>query len=285
VAKPKPAAAKPKPVFAPGSNDSIATVLVHKIDAKPDVPLINGAEDEDIWEAAAEEFVKLAREDGRKLRVCIKAAYFSDTIFFLVRWYDKSEDKTHETLIWNEKDQKYFTGEDKEDSIVLLFYLNDVDDTCMKSGEEASGDYWHWQAARSKGSGHAYDGRITLSSLKLADANSYTAKDGRQIWIQKVKDSGNAPWKKQLPNKFIGNNTPSYLSEKPTKSSADVKAKGDFDKNRWTVEFSRKLNTDNADDIVFGIKNEYKFAIAVYDGSVDQSHYTSQVIRLVFQNN
>lgn len=57
---------------------------------------------------------------------------------------------------------------------------------------------------------------------------------------------------------------PKYGFQSPTGSRADVKAKGYWNNGRWTIEFARKLNTNNMDDILLEKKGkDYSFATSI----------------------
>jgi hypothetical protein len=258
-------------------------LLVSEIRDTLMIPDIDGSQDDKLWADVSETEVLLMKRDGEKLSVAIRAAYYSDSIFFLVSWADESKNETHETLIWDKKEKEYVPGGDIEDSLALMFYFNDVNGSCMTSGETVSADYWHWRAARSKGPRYAYDGMINISGLKLPRANSYKAKSGGKVWIQSVRDSGSSPWRIHLPVKYIGERVPSYVPSKPTISSADVKAVGKHDDGVWAVEFLREMDTDHNDDIAFDPEKSYRFSIAVYDSSTKGDHFTSPIINLRFE--
>ena len=285
--KPKVEIIEPKvqePERKVGKSQGVSnTVLAHKIDEEKNAPSIDGLDNDSIWGKISPEEIKLVREDGQKITVSVKAAYFSDTIFILASWADSTKNNTHETLTWSKNKKEYTMGKDIEDSVALLFYMGDVKNSCMTSSTGTTADYWRWCAARSDKSQYAFDGMIKTSASKLAHANSYKGEGGKKIWIQKLQDSGVAPWKIQLPVKFIGDKIPSYLPETPTISSADVRARGGYVKDRWVVEFSRELNTNHSDDIVFDTAKKFLFAIAVYNGAMGRDHFSSQLIELTFE--
>lgn len=75
---------------------------------------------------------------------------------------------------------------------------------------------------------------------------------------------------------------PSYvICDDPSGSRWDVEAKGTYYQGRWTVEFKRKMNTGNSDDVVFNIDDEIGMVIAVGDNFKDP-HYGFEPILLKF---
>ncbi|UCF79123.1 MAG: hypothetical protein JSW03_02385 [Candidatus Eiseniibacteriota bacterium] len=61
---------------------------------------------------------------------------------------------------------------------------------------------------------------------------------------------------------------PSYVVKFPTGSRGDVKAKGEWDEGRWTVELRRAMRTwQEAEDVAFYPGRTYNFAVAVWNGS------------------
>ncbi|KPJ58710.1 MAG: hypothetical protein AMJ46_13765 [Latescibacteria bacterium DG_63] len=61
---------------------------------------------------------------------------------------------------------------------------------------------------------------------------------------------------------------PSYVVKFPAGSRGDVKAKGEWDEGRWTVELRRAMRTgQEAEDVAFYIGRSYNFAVAIMNGS------------------
>ncbi len=75
---------------------------------------------------------------------------------------------------------------------------------------------------------------------------------------------------------------PSFvIFEDRSGSRWDVEAKGTYFEGRWTVEFKRRMNTGNGDDVQFIIGDEIGIVIAVGD-DVKQPHYGFEPILLKF---
>jgi hypothetical protein len=61
---------------------------------------------------------------------------------------------------------------------------------------------------------------------------------------------------------------PAYVVKYPTGSRGDVKAKGEWDEGRWSVEMRRAMRTGQPDeDVAFYPGRSYNFTVAVMNGS------------------
>jgi hypothetical protein len=66
---------------------------------------------------------------------------------------------------------------------------------------------------------------------------------------------------------------PFYYQSKPAGSRGDISAAGAWVDGKWTLEFSRKLNTGESDDIQFNdLDKSYYFGIAIHDHSEGGNH-------------
>ncbi len=262
--------------------NSKKVLTVHKL-PRNKVPKVDGISKESLWRRISPTDFILTKADGKRVTVQLKATYSRSTIYILAVWPDRTRNESHETLVWDRRKGEYYNDKDMEDSISFLYYMDDLKNSCMKSGIETEADYWHWRAARLKGSKFSFDGKLKISSTQLPHANPYPSHNGKVVWIQKKNDRGKTPWKIQLPIKYEGDKVPSYRPRDPTGSAADVSARGRYTKNKWTVEFSRKLSTGNSDDVDFDIKKKQPFAVAVYNSSAKQDHFASDLLTLEFQ--
>ncbi len=90
----------------------------------------------------------------------------------------------------------------------------------------------------------ASNGNLTLSDNTVIPATDAAYKQG----------SGN----KRIPSVWI---------ENFTGSKADVAISAVHTGSGWVAEFSRKLNTTNADDVVFDITKEFPFGLAIFNNA------------------
>jgi hypothetical protein len=117
---------------------------------------------------------------------------------------------------------------------------------------------------------------ITQSEIDLGEAKTITEiyTDG----TMKDEDGTTVPTNTQIPF---------YYQSKPTGSRGDIMAQGIWENGKWTLEFSRKLNTGYSHDIQFNdLMGSYRFGIALHDRSEGSSHKTDpSVYKLTFTEN
>lgn len=231
--------------------------------------------------------VKPAEGDDSPIDVRVSAVCTADEIFFLVSWPDESKDDTHKTWVWNETAKAYQEGPDREDVVALAFAHTGVFSGDMLDGQEAVWDVWQWKAARTGPSGHAMDKTHRYTKAKPeGSAKSFEARDGSTIWIARPEDAGDPVEKKQpAPSTFTEERVSQYIIGSPKGSAADVHSKGQWGDGRWTVEFSRKIDTGNADDTSFAQGIPVSMSVAVFDHVEHIHHRVAQVWELeVFRN-
>lgn len=103
------------------------------------------------------------------------------------------------------------------------------------------------------------------------------------IYIDRPEDSGRSTTMSQpKPADFIATSVFQYSAQLATESAADIRAKGEWAKGRWTVEMERRLNTGHSDDVRFDLSEGYPMAVAVHDSEEYQNHSVSGVVRLRF---
>ncbi len=250
-------------------------------------PTIDGNADDGAWRAAIPLELSASRviepNIGVSTHVQISSVYTDTSLFFLVRWDDPTEDASHKSWIWNKKSKAYEEGQDREDMFAIAFEFIGTFTGDMLSGEEGIWDVWHWKAARTNPQGYAMDKTHVYSKTKPErKANSYKAKNGLDIWIERPEDKGDSVEKKQKPPEtHQGDKIPQYVAGTPSASAADVKAKAKRANGKWTLEMERALNTENPDDVTFDPRLSYRMAIAPFDktGHMDKA---SGIILLSF---
>ena len=76
---------------------------------------------------------------------------------------------------------------------------------------------------------------------------------------------------------------PKYVArEQLPKGMDDIKAKGVWQEGKWHLEQSRKLDTQQADDVRFTPDSSVKGAIAVFDHDDNNKHFTSTTLLFKF---
>lgn len=249
-------------------------------------PKIDGSPDDAAWKEAAE--LRLDAEGrggaskGKKTPVTLRAAVDDQHVYFLLRWQDASEDKTHKSYAWNDEKKAYEAGKDLEDNAALSFPIKGRFTANMLSGEDELWDIWHWKAFRTGPAGYAMDRTHVYSAAKPeGKAKEYDAANGKKIWIARPEDKGDSVTKEHAaPKDKQAASPPHYEAVKPAGSAADIQTGHSFKDGWWTVEFRRKLNTGNADDAAIPASGKVPLGIAVFDKSEYENHFTAGPIEL-----
>jgi PAS domain S-box-containing protein len=164
------------------------------------------------------------------------------------------------------------------------------------------GDLWYWKAARTNPLGYADDQWIDNTLIAGYDHEAKEAalrRDSTESlleglssgYMRNINERGDAPryYKPQIDDENIfifwedvkkgrvlevagrtfrkGYTVPGYILRRPTGSQGDIDAKGTWRNGRWTVEFRRKLQTGNPDDVQFDVSKTYRFGVAVMDNT------------------
>ena len=217
--------------------------------------------------------------------VVLKAGYYDGSIYLVVKWPDATENRTHNTWVWDKAKQRYLAGDDKEDGIALKFDMGGDFDYCMLTGKEYMADVWTWRAARTDPAGLAEDGMHVFSRHAIARAGAKQILNGPgEIWIKRTADKGSKIYLINFPSEYVADRVPRYtIQPDPFGSVADVTAKGKWADGFWTVEFMRKFDTGHDDDVQFELDKPIKGAIAVFDNAEAYHHSTSGTITFRFE--
>lgn len=215
--------------------------------------------------------------------VSLRSGVHGDSVYFLIEWDDGSMDDQHKPYVWDAASNKYVAGKQREDRLAIQFAMKGDYDTNWLSGKLFTADTWHWKAARSNGLGIAQDKTTVIRSDKAKKAFETVAGNGNTIYIQRLSDAGSKLYSTKRYSTKDKDIMPKYvLASSVSGSIADVKAKGVWSNGKWTLELSRKLNTGNADDVVFNLGQAVLGGIAVFDHSGDDDHSHSNTISFQF---
>ncbi len=194
----------------------------------------------------------------------MKAAVVGDQFFLALKYPDSSEDSSAKQWEW--RGDKYVEGKQREDMLALRFHMRGDFDRSMLSSKDYTVDVWLWSAARTNPSGLAEDMTHYVTTKMLDSAAEYESPDKKTIYIKKLRDAGNAPYKLLArPKENKGEKLPSFQLTPSSGSAADVAAKGRWKTGYWQVEFGRALNTGHADDAVFKPGEKIIGQIAVFN--------------------
>ncbi len=214
--------------------------------------------------------------------VAVKSGVFGDEVFVLLQWKDSTHDKEHKPYVWDAANEKYKKGKKQEDRFAINFAMEGDFTADWLSGNIFKADMWHWKAGRSNPIGIAQDKMTIITTEKAKQVYTATAKNGKEIYILRPSDSGDALYTTKRYATKEKDVMPKYILNENAKGSiADVKAKGVWENGQWTLELKRKLNTGHPDDVVFTKGQALAASMAVFDRSGNENHNISDT--LVFQ--
>ena len=216
------------------------------------------------------------RNHTGNIAVDLRAGVFGDRIYFALRWPDDAADTEYKGWEW--LGNRYVEGKKRDDGAALRFHLSGDYDRSMLSAKTYVADVWFWSAARTNPTGHAEDWTHRISTRMIEDAAEYAVKGLGTVYIKKVRDEGQGPYRfLPRPKTKIAGRLPSFeLVKSPSGSAADVLAKGRWSQGKWSLEFSRKLSTGNPDDASFAAGQTILGQVAVFNRSGDENKSVSE---------
>jgi hypothetical protein len=143
---------KNEPWQPQGFDNGLVIPATHML--KPAV-IIDGKDDELVWRDAQEVEVPLFY--GNVESVSLKALYTDDEVFIRVRWADDTESREHKPWKWSAANERWVTGPQIEDSVMLSFEAGCEWAPSLIEGYDYDFDAWHWLAARTDPLGQALD--------------------------------------------------------------------------------------------------------------------------------
>ncbi len=220
-------------------------------------------------------------------KVTLKAIYTDTDIFFLATWHDKTKDNHHKPWKWNKENEEYEAGKEREDRLSFRFPISGDFQSNMLAAVDSVVDVWQWKAARTNNGEYIHDKHHIYSPNELKGKfSTHYSLEGKEVYLVRVTDGGKSPYESNDIDPFThqGDLVPKYVPKKPeNQDGLDVKAKGAWNNDMWTVEIGRKLDTGHAaTDAVFVPEAGVKMDMAVFDRVGDHFHATSQTIDIVF---
>lgn len=252
-------------------------IVAAKVDG---APLIDGSADDAQWGRAR---TYVTRDQASGIDIELRALYTEKQIFILTRYPDEDESRSHKPWIWNQDSKVYEMGPDREDTFIFKWSLvgNQVD-LGMRSDDVYSADVWFWKACRTDPSGYADDKIQRLCYMQAPKTKQVISRSGKTGFFSRRGDAGSSAYKSVVYIDYVGDRVPQYQWYTPTGSRGDIRAKGVWKDQHWTIEFSRALVTGHDDDIQFDIGGRYLFGISRYeiagrqpDPSLTQPYYGS----------
>jgi len=226
-------------------------------------PVIDGIGDDAAWKKA-QHIVTYDNIAG--IDVTLKAVYTNTKIFFFVSFTDPDESRIHKAWIWDKKMKIYTLGPDREDCFVFKWNMNpEPVDLSILSDSSYVSDVWFWKANRTDPAGYADDKINRFNPFKSKKSKKLVSKSGKTMFIKREGDEGKPAYQTTIYDQYQGDKLNNFKHQIPSKSRADIRAKGIWARGKWTIEFERKLNTGHFDDIQFNIEKVYLFGISRYE--------------------
>ncbi|OGV36110.1 MAG: hypothetical protein A2020_03345 [Lentisphaerae bacterium GWF2_45_14] len=148
-------------------------------------------------------------------------------IFFLVRFKTPAPLDEHRRWNWDKKSGIYVPGNELETTLNLVI--------APHAKTSLFADLWVWRAGRT-------------NPMASAD-DLYISYDSEKSVPQVFPDKGQSAWYSRYFSDYAGDIIKRFYLRTPSGSAADVSAKGSWKDSEWTIEFSRKLDTGNIDDL------------------------------------
>lgn len=226
-------------------------------------PIVDGARADTQW---AEAKTIITRDKIANIDVSLSAVRTDRQIFFLVDFPDPDQSLMHKAWVWDSKEQVYKMGPAREDVFVFKWNLEPHPvDLSIFADNAYRADIWFWKACRTDPVGFADDKYQCLRSDVFKGSKQIISRSGRPWYIGRFGDQGDPAYKTKIYVAYQGDMAPRFENVMPTGSRADICAKGRWANGRWTIEFSRLLNTGHEDDIQFKPGGTYQFGISRYE--------------------
>lgn len=211
------------------------------------LPVIDGLGEDEIWLKNQELVVQ---DIVANHNLYFSAVHNGEAIAIKIRFPDETENLEHKALLWDEASSSYQIGPKREDTMVLKWAMNSLyDDLKLNSNSSYQADIWYWKAFRTDPVGFADDKYQTYSRIPKNKSKRLRSKDGALFFLQRRGDSGSSTYKTNILIDKVAAEEPNFIHRQPDGSRADIKAKGKWQANEWTVEFMRKLDTGYKDDV------------------------------------
>jgi hypothetical protein len=261
--------------------------------------------------------------EGQIVEMKAKSVYTEDEVFFRFEWPDKDKSmKKNSWIRSGDKWVKQKLDEDRLGVVFEIDRIdkfatkgcailchneskNEKEWYYSTSNKKEKGDFWHWKAARSNPVGYTEDGFLKDNPSKEPEkARKRDAGKGKAANNRTSDKSGPAymqdPGEKAslenvllaseaieiTPDSVINNSVwiPGYLMNMGWSGSfADIKTQGVWKDGKWVVMMSRKLNTENDDDVQFNTRKKYPFMMASFDNAHEHNSHNSEVLKLMFK--
>lgn len=226
-------------------------------------PTVDGKATEAFWQQAQAVTVHDRVAD---IDISLRAAHDGSKLYLLVQFPDPDESRSHRAMVWNPQLQSYENGPSREDCFVVKWSMSGVEsDLTLTESRPYRADIWYWKAHRTDHAGYADDKMHIYSSTRNKKAKLLLSDSGKVFYLQRNGDQGEPAYKPKLQVEHTEDTIDKYEFQEPSGSRADVRAKGSWQDGRWTLEFARKLQTGNSDDLQMELSGSYRFGVSRYE--------------------
>lgn len=200
------------------------------------------------------------------LDIDLRSVHTDESVFFLVVYPDLTENRRHKYLAWDNSLKAYRSGPMHEDSFVFKWSMEPRPVDLSISGDTPyKADVWYWKANRTDPVGYADDKHHYYGSIKMPESLPLYGRSGHVMYLTRMADEGQPAYDSQFYGRRINPEMPRYINHQPQGSRSDVRAKGCWQDNRWTIEFSRNLKTGHSDDVQFETDRTYRFGVSRFE--------------------
>ncbi|MBI4231216.1 MAG: hypothetical protein HY608_10310 [Planctomycetes bacterium] len=253
-------------------------------------PVLDGHIDE-MWSMAPPLTVDVREAMGgdHPKPVVLRTVHTNDSFFILAQWPDATRSDMRDPYIWSNQKQAYDRPSRPDDQFAIQFPMTEDFSISMLTVTHAyQSDVWHWKAGRGNPIGWVDDKYHVISQTPIdhPKAARHDIHGGRTVYILRAQDAGRSPYRvKDPPAAYEGDVVDSFVQQEPDGSMADVRGKGVYDGNGWTLEMGRRFNTGHPDDdAVIDPARDNRCAIAVLDDELYEEHSVSSLILLRFKD-
>lgn len=224
-------------------------------------PVIDGSCNDAAWRGAKAYTI---RDKRTNVDIILKSVHTADRVFFCVQYPDQDESRLHRPWVWDKKLGIYTVGPYIEDTFVFRWNLEDHEvDLSDFSDDTFLADLWYWKANRTDPMGYADDKYDSLTANETRKSRPILSRSGKRRYLLRLDDEGVPAYQTVIELDNRGDQLPQYVLGTPTGSRADVRAKGVWKDQRWTIEFGRKLKTGHGDDVQFNTATTAKYLFGV----------------------
>jgi hypothetical protein len=253
------------------------------------------------WDQAPELWLTLRRGTGRfagERRVMLRAVYDGSVLAIQATWNDPTTSTDRLSWIWDPTEARYLLRENPVDQLAIHWPLGATVETCMLEGLGGRYDVWQWLGGWSDISGVAED-RLLVTRPHPAGIRPsqvagtlYPALRG-EGWVEVIwrHDAGvGGTVASARPRWRLRLRMPGAEARSSIGSAGDVLTGSSYrplsqkGPARRRGEWYRPLAPQNPhEDVALDGPGPLRFAIALFDNTGDQEHYTSGSIALVLE--